>query len=69
MELPDLVSNTCMRHSVSSNLPTCSSKGLRDPLFMVTELCESGDNFIQVVTTSPEVVCVLASDQQLSALV
>lgn len=49
-ELPrnhDQVSNT--RRSVNSSLPICSSKGLRDPLFLVMEqckLCESGDKFV-----------------------
>ena len=61
-----------MRRSVNSNLPLCSSKGLRNPLFMVMEqckLCESGDKFVRVVTASPEPMCVLATDQQLTDLV
>ena len=61
-----------MRRSVNSNLPLCSSKGLQDPLFMVMEqckLCESGDKFVRVVTASPEPMCVLATDQQLTDLV
>ena len=72
-ELPrnrDQVSN--IRRSISSNLPICSSKGVRDPLFMVMEqckLCESGDKFVRVVTASPEPMCVLATDQQLNDLV
>ena len=72
-ELPrnrDQVSN--MRRSVNPNLPICSSKGLRDPLFMVMEqckLCESGDKFVRVVTASPEPMCLLATDQQLNDLV
>ena len=54
------------------NLPTCSSKGIRDPLLMVMEqckVCESGDKFVRVVTASPEPMCVLSTDQQLNDLV
>ena len=61
-----------MRRNVNSNLPLCSCKGLRDPLFMVMEqckLCESGDKFVRAVTASPEPMCVLATDQQLTDLV
>ena len=72
-ELPrnrDQISN--MRRSINSKLPMCSSKGLRDPLFMVMEqckMCESGDKFVRVVTASPEPMSLLATDQQLSDLV
>ena len=49
-ELPrnrEQVSN--MRRNVNSTLPMSSSKGLRDPLFMVMDqctLCESGDKCV-----------------------
>ena len=56
----------------NSGVPICSNKRVRDPLFMVTEqskICESGDKFVRVVTASPEPMCVLATDQQLTDLV
>ncbi len=52
-----------------NNFSICSNKGLKDPLFQVMEqskLC--GDKFVRIVTTSPEPMCVLASDQQLKDL-
>ena len=61
-----------MRCNVNSTLPMSSSKGLRDPLFMVMEqckLCESGGKFVPVVTASSEPMCVLATDQQLNDIV
>ena len=54
------------------NYSICSAKALQDPLFMVMEqsqLCESGDKFVRVVTACPEPMCILASDQQLTDLV
>ena len=60
-----------VRRKIGTNLPICSSKGVRDPLFMVMEqgkLCESGDKFVRVVTACPEPMCILASDQQLNDL-
>ena len=47
----------------------CSNKGLNDPLFLVMEqskLC--GDNFVRIVTASPEPMCILSTDQQLRDL-
>lgn len=60
-----------VRHKIGANSSICTSKGLRDPLFMVMEqskLCESVDKFVRVVTACPEPMCILASDQQLNDL-
>lgn len=69
-ELPrNCVQVSSMRNS---NVPLCSSKGLQHPLFTVMEqckLCESGDKFVRVITVSPEPMCVLGTDQQLTELV
>jgi len=60
-----------IRSKINSSSSICSAKGLRDPLFMVMEqskLCESGENFVRVVTACPEPMCLLANDQQLGDL-
>ena len=54
---------------LNKNVSMCSNKGLNDPLFLVMEqskLC--GDNFVRIVTASPEPMCILSTDQQLRDL-
>jgi hypothetical protein len=50
-------------------VPISNKKGLKDPLFLVMEqskLC--ADNFVRIVTGSPEPMCILATDHQLKDL-
>lgn len=66
------VSNLRRDVAAKPNLPLCSAKGTRDPLFMVMEqskLCKSQEKFVRIVTASPEPMSVLATDQQLHDLV
>ena len=59
-----------IRRKVNSQVPLCSRKSIRDPLFMVMEQSKlSGDKFVRVVTASPEPMCILATDNQLDDLV
>lgn len=59
------VSNLRRDVAAKPNLPLCSAKGTRDPLFMVMEqnkLCKSQEKFVRIVTASPEPMSVLATD-------
>lgn len=60
------------RGNESCGVSICSSKSVRDLLFMVMEqskICESGDKFVCVLTASPEPLCVLATDRQLADVI
>ena len=56
----------------TSGASMCSNKSVHDPLFMVMDqrkICESGNKFVHGVTASPEPMCILATEQQLTDLV
>ena len=66
-ELPrnrEQVSN--IRRKMNSQVPICSNKSSKDPLFMVMEQSKMcSDSFVRIVTASPEPMCILATEQQL----
>ena len=60
-----------MRRSSDMIPSLCSKKTFKDPLFMVMEQCKSQDGkdkFVRTVTTCPEPMCLLSTDQQLDYL-
>ena len=60
-----------MRRSSDMIPSLCSKNIFKDPLFMVMEQCKSQDGkdkFVRTVTTCPELMCLLSTDQQLDYL-